>query len=131
MQKHQQLKATWLNDVKSALHTYRRQHFPSAKSVPATKDRLSVEGEHTAKTLVLLERHIKDTKSLIRHSRTGHGDLMSTMGACETPGGTLPKQQNNSPAARHYHAKALHQYKRKLAQYEHLKEMLRKDGISA
>jgi len=121
MQKHQQLKATWLNDVKSALHTYRRQHFPSSEVISTTKNQRSAEGEHTAQTLSLIEQQIKDTKNRIRHSRLGNGSVMSTLGAFELSG----------PAARHSHAKALHQYKRKLNHYEHMKEMLRKDGVSA
>jgi len=41
------------------------------------------------------------------------------------------KNPENSPAVQHDHKKALHQYKRRLDKYEHIKAMLRKDDISA
>lgn len=109
MHKHAYPKMMWLREVESALKTYQQQSS------------LTEEKNHLEKTLRRLEHQINDTKSLIRHSRLGHDSVMNTTGAFGLP----------VPAVRHNHTKALHQYRRKLNHYEHVKEMLRKDGITA
>jgi len=138
MQKQQYIKMTWLKEVETALNAYQQQ--------PLKRPASSSSGQHSGKAneaslrnwnggyyeeqmtktlLFLVEQQIRDTKDLIRHCRAGDSYPNNSVSVLDDPLGEYPPKYSGSfPTAQHNSEKALHQYRRQLDKYEHLKGVL-------
>ena len=122
MNMHYHYKTTWLEEIESALKTY-RQDTENVYSESENQDDISQENHPSKISLYKVEEKIRGAKHFIRRCRNEHVWMPALIREPDEQAEDIPLHLHSLDARRRYE-KALQKYKRRLDRYERLKAEL-------